>query len=105
MAIIESSLERSLSLLREQGLHAIDLHSSDSYRRVLFSHVDFIDLYLRARLRFRFGMLSSRITGSAFLGYESNVLYKISASIQELVRRAIQSQDVRLAGITAYGLT
>lgn len=105
MAMTETSLERSLSLLREQGLRAIDLHSSDGYRRVLFSHVDFLELYLKARLKFTHGMRTSRVTGPAFLGYESNVLYKIIASIEELMRKAIQFRDPRITAVTGYALT
>lgn len=101
----ESSLERSLSLLREQGVKAVDFRSHETFRRVLFSHVDFLGFYLKARLNFRAGMKNSRITGAAFLGFESNVLYKISASVRELVRNAIQSGDPRMVSTSANALT
>jgi hypothetical protein len=105
MTRTESSLDRSLTWLREQGLRAIDAHSSDSFRRVLSSHVDLIELYLKARRKFRHGMQGYRVTNSAFLGYESNALYRINASIEELIRRSIQAQDQRISVVAAYGLT
>jgi len=105
MAKTESSLNKSLTWLREQGLRAVEAHSSDGFRRVLTSHVDLIELYLKARRKFRHGMQGYRVTNAAFLGYESNALYRINSSIEELVRRSIQAQDQRISAIAAYGLT
>jgi hypothetical protein len=105
VAKAESSLDRSLTWLREQGLRAVDAHSLDGFRRVLSSHVDLLALYLKARHKFRHGMQSYRLTNAAFLGYESNALYRINGSIEELIRKSIQAQDLRISGVAAYGLT
>ena len=104
MAIGESSFERSLALLREQGLRAIDLKSFDSYRRTLLKHADLIDDYVKAKLKFRVALQRQRVTLPAFLGHESTVVYKICASLEELVRKAFQFQNLEAASTTAQGL-
>jgi len=104
MPIFETPFQRSLTLLREQGLRAVDIRSTDGYSRVLSSHIDILKMYLQARNHFTSGISTVRVTGAAFLGFESAVLYKIVASIDELVRRGIQTHDRRMISIASRGL-
>ena len=93
MRTTESAFRRNLGLLREQGLQAIESKSIDSFKRILRRHVELVSDYLKARSAFQGGIRQTKPTMIGLLGYESQVVYEICSSIEELVRRAFQVQN------------
>ena len=104
MRSAESSFGRSLALLKDQGLQAIEQRSVDSFTRILQRHIGFLGDYLKARSRFRVVMQQRKPTMIGLLGYESTIVYKICSSIEELLKRAFQLQNVDLIARAAAAL-
>ena len=105
MTTAESSLEKSLGLLRDQGFQAAEMQSANQFRRIIQKHIDLLGEYLAVRSRFRIVLGRRKPTMLGLLGFESQSLYAICRSLEELVRRAFQLRTEEIIVTAAYGLT
>jgi hypothetical protein len=100
----ETKLRRSLGVLRDQGLQAIDAESPDLFGKIIRKHIDLLEDYLAARSRFRIVLQRHRPMLLGMLGFESMALYEICRSLEELIRRAFQSRTEAIIAKATYGL-
>jgi hypothetical protein len=98
----QSTFRRNLGLLREQGFQAIESKSVDSFNRILRMHVELLSDYLKARSVYQVVIRQPTVIG--LFGYESQVVYEICSSIEELIKRAFQVQNEEVIPWVAVGL-